>query len=188
MKSLGTVQRVPGSVYTDSVVRARRSAFDKLRVAARAGALRAAGSGLGWPQAGLGGHKWGWVATAGPLGARSRSTLREGAARSAAGTVPARPPYPGYALPAMAAPEPPPPEGSRPLSALLSGIAQAAFHGNADITEELLRGQLYPEAPPEEFRALRAKMGGLLQTVTSDVLFSQTLFAISGSRVVFILF
>uniref|UniRef100_A0A8D0FUU4 COMMD1 N-terminal domain-containing protein n=1 Tax=Strix occidentalis caurina TaxID=311401 RepID=A0A8D0FUU4_STROC len=64
----------------------------------------------------------------------------------------------------MAAPEPPPPpEGSKPLSALLSGIAQAAYYGNADITEELLRGQLYPEAAPEEFRALRAKMGGLLQ-------------------------
>lgn len=77
---------------------------------------------------------------------------------------PARPPYPGRALPAMAAPDPPPqPEGSRSLSALLSGIAQAAFHGNAGITEELLRAQLYPEAPPEEFRALRAKMGGLLQ-------------------------
>uniref|UniRef100_A0A8C8EAB2 COMMD1 N-terminal domain-containing protein n=1 Tax=Otus sunia TaxID=257818 RepID=A0A8C8EAB2_9STRI len=64
----------------------------------------------------------------------------------------------------MAAPEPPPPpEGSKPLSALLSGIAQAAYYGNADITEELLRGQLYPEAAPEEFRALRAKMSGLLQ-------------------------
>ncbi|KAM6085853.1 COMM domain-containing protein 1 isoform 1-T1 [Theristicus caerulescens] len=67
----------------------------------------------------------------------------------------------------MAAPEQPPPEGSKPLSALLSGIAQAAYYGNADITEELLRGQLYPEAAPEEFRALRAKMGGLLQSIAS---------------------
>lgn len=75
---------------------------------------------------------------------------------------PARPPYPGHALLAMAAPEPQP-EGCRSLSALLSGIAQAAFHGNAGITEELLRAQLYPETPPEEFRALRTKMGGLLQ-------------------------
>lgn len=63
----------------------------------------------------------------------------------------------------MAALEQPPPEGSKPLSGLLGGIAQAAYYGNADITEELLRGQLYPEAAPEEFRALRAKMGGLLQ-------------------------
>ncbi|XP_061317361.1 COMM domain-containing protein 1 isoform X1 [Pezoporus flaviventris] len=69
----------------------------------------------------------------------------------------------------MAAPEPPqpPPEGSKPLSALLSGIAQAAYYGNADITEDLLRGQLYPEAAPEEFRALHAKMGGLLQSIAS---------------------
>ncbi|KAM9271709.1 COMM domain-containing protein 1 [Morus bassanus] len=69
----------------------------------------------------------------------------------------------------MAAPEQPPPsaEGSRPLGALLSGIAQAAFCGSAGITEELLRGQLYPEAAPEEFRALRAKMGGLLQSIAS---------------------
>ncbi|NXI47535.1 COMD1 protein, partial [Galbula dea] len=69
----------------------------------------------------------------------------------------------------MAAPEqlPPPPEGSKPLSALLNGIAQATYYGNADITEELLRGQLYPEAAPEEFRALRAKMSGLLQSIAS---------------------
>ncbi|XP_076191083.1 COMM domain-containing protein 1 isoform X1 [Aptenodytes patagonicus] len=69
----------------------------------------------------------------------------------------------------MAAPEQPPqpPEGSKPLSALLSGIAQATYYGNADITEELLRGQLYPEAASEEFRALRAKMGGLLQSIAS---------------------
>ncbi|XP_054674910.1 COMM domain-containing protein 1-like isoform X6 [Grus americana] len=69
----------------------------------------------------------------------------------------------------MAASELPPQplEGSKPLSALLSGIAQAAYYGNADITEELLRGQLYPESASEEFRALRAKMGGLLQSIAS---------------------
>lgn len=54
-------------------------------------------------------------------------------------------------------------EGCKALAALLSGIAQAAYHGNAALTAELLRGQLYPEAAPEEFAALRAKMGGLLQ-------------------------
>nr|XP_025966313.1 COMM domain-containing protein 1 [Dromaius novaehollandiae] len=64
-------------------------------------------------------------------------------------------------------PPPPPPEGCRPLSALLGGIAQAAYYGKAGITEELLRRQLYPEAAPEEFRALRAKMGGLLQSIAS---------------------
>ncbi|XP_075605781.1 COMM domain-containing protein 1 isoform X4 [Balearica regulorum gibbericeps] len=69
----------------------------------------------------------------------------------------------------MAASEltPQPLEGSKPLSALLNGIAQAAYYGNADITEELLRGQLYPESASEEFRALRAKMGGLLQSIAS---------------------
>ncbi|XP_005019167.2 COMM domain-containing protein 1 [Anas acuta] len=58
-------------------------------------------------------------------------------------------------------------EGCKALAALLSGIAQAAYHGNAALTAELLRGQLYPEAAPEEFAALRAKMGGLLQSIAS---------------------
>ncbi|XP_068796690.1 COMM domain-containing protein 1 isoform X2 [Struthio camelus] len=68
---------------------------------------------------------------------------------------------------AAAEQQPAPPEGCRPLSALLGGIAQAAYYGKEGITEELLRGQLYPEAAPEEFRALRAKMGGLLQSIAS---------------------
>uniref|UniRef100_A0A8C3FQA3 COMMD1 N-terminal domain-containing protein n=1 Tax=Chrysemys picta bellii TaxID=8478 RepID=A0A8C3FQA3_CHRPI len=59
--------------------------------------------------------------------------------------------------------EQPPPEGSKPLSGLLSGIAQATYYGHAGITEELLRGQLYPEAAPHEFRALLAKMSGVLK-------------------------
>ncbi|KAM8809240.1 COMM domain-containing protein 1 [Eudromia elegans] len=58
-------------------------------------------------------------------------------------------------------------EGSRPLSALLGGIAQAAYYGQPGAAEEQLRGQLYPEAAPEEFRALHAKMGGLLQSIAS---------------------
>ncbi|XP_021248625.1 COMM domain-containing protein 1 [Numida meleagris] len=68
---------------------------------------------------------------------------------------------------AAAEQQPPAAEGGKALSALLGGIAQAAYYGKADITEELLRGQLYPEAAPEEFRALRAKMGGLLQSIAS---------------------
>lgn len=67
----------------------------------------------------------------------------------------------------MAEQQPPAVDGGKALSALLGGIAQAAYYGKADITEELLRGQLYPEAAPEEFRALRAKMGGLLQSIAS---------------------
>ncbi|XP_052533286.1 COMM domain-containing protein 1 isoform X1 [Tympanuchus pallidicinctus] len=68
---------------------------------------------------------------------------------------------------AAAEQQPPAADGGKALSALLGGIAQAAYYGKADITEELLRGQLYPEAAPEEFRALRAKMGGLLQSIAS---------------------
>nr|XP_048698599.1 COMM domain-containing protein 1 isoform X1 [Caretta caretta] len=59
--------------------------------------------------------------------------------------------------------EQPQPAGSKPLSGLLSGIAQAAYYGHAGVTEELLRGQLYPEAAPHEFRALLAKMSGVLK-------------------------
>lgn len=54
-------------------------------------------------------------------------------------------------------------EGSKPLSGLLSGLAQDAFHGHPGITEELLRSQLYPEMPPEEFRPFLAKMRGILK-------------------------
>uniref|UniRef100_A0A8C9EG78 COMM domain-containing protein 1 n=1 Tax=Pavo cristatus TaxID=9049 RepID=A0A8C9EG78_PAVCR len=68
---------------------------------------------------------------------------------------------------AAAEQQPPAADGGKALSALLGGIAQAAYYGKADITEELLRGQLYPEAAPEEFRALRAKMDGLLQSIAS---------------------
>uniref|UniRef100_A0A8C2SNS6 COMM domain-containing protein 1 n=2 Tax=Coturnix japonica TaxID=93934 RepID=A0A8C2SNS6_COTJA len=58
-------------------------------------------------------------------------------------------------------------DGGKSLSALLGCIAQAMYYGKADITEEMLGGQLYPKAAPEEFRALRAKMGGLLQSIAS---------------------
>jgi hypothetical protein len=56
-------------------------------------------------------------------------------------------------------------EGSKALSGLLSGLAQDAFHGHPGITEELLRSQLYPEVPPEEFRPFLAKMRGILKVL-----------------------
>lgn len=56
-------------------------------------------------------------------------------------------------------------EGYKPLSGLLSGLAQNAFHGNSSITEELLHSQLYPEVPPEEFRPFLAKMRGILKVL-----------------------
>uniref|UniRef100_A0A8D0SK24 COMM domain-containing protein 1 n=1 Tax=Sus scrofa TaxID=9823 RepID=A0A8D0SK24_PIG len=65
-------------------------------------------------------------------------------------------------------------EGSKPLSGLLSGLAQDAFHGHPGITEELLRSQLYPEMPPEEFRPFLAKMRGILKSIASaDMDFNQ---------------
>uniref|UniRef100_A0A8C8R574 COMM domain-containing protein 1 n=1 Tax=Pelusios castaneus TaxID=367368 RepID=A0A8C8R574_9SAUR len=63
--------------------------------------------------------------------------------------------------------EQPQEEGSRSLSGLLSGIAQATYYGHAGITEELLRGQLYPELAPHEFRSLLAKISGVLKSVAS---------------------
>lgn len=54
-------------------------------------------------------------------------------------------------------------EGCKPLSGLLSGLAQEAFHGPSDITEELLRSQLYPDVPSEEFRPFLAKMRWILK-------------------------
>lgn len=54
-------------------------------------------------------------------------------------------------------------ESCKTLSGLLSGLAQEAFHGHSGITEELLRSQLYPEVPLEEFRPFLAKMRGILK-------------------------
>uniref|UniRef100_A0A5F8HGT7 COMM domain-containing protein 1 n=3 Tax=Monodelphis domestica TaxID=13616 RepID=A0A5F8HGT7_MONDO len=54
-------------------------------------------------------------------------------------------------------------ESSKPLSGLLNGLAQSTFHRHSGITEELLRTQLYPDVPPEEFRPFLAKMRGILK-------------------------
>nr|XP_017505320.2 COMM domain-containing protein 1 [Manis javanica] len=65
-------------------------------------------------------------------------------------------------------------EGCKPLSGLLSGLAQEAFHGHSDITEELLRSQLYPDVPSEEFRPFLAKMRWILKSIASaDMDFNQ---------------
>ncbi|XP_028732187.1 COMM domain-containing protein 1 isoform X2 [Peromyscus leucopus] len=65
-------------------------------------------------------------------------------------------------------------EGCKPLSGLLSGLAQGAFHGHAGVTEELLHSQLYPEVPLEEFRPFLAKMRGILKSIASaDMDFNQ---------------
>nr|XP_051694212.1 COMM domain-containing protein 1 isoform X2 [Oryctolagus cuniculus] len=65
-------------------------------------------------------------------------------------------------------------ESCKPLSGLLNGLAQDAFHGHPGITEELLRSQLYPEVQPEEFRPFLAKMRGILKSIASaDMDFNQ---------------
>ncbi|XP_034966325.2 COMM domain-containing protein 1 isoform X1 [Zootoca vivipara] len=56
---------------------------------------------------------------------------------------------------------------AKPFLGLLNGIAQCTFYGNAEITEELLRDQLYPETAPQEFRALLAKTTGVVKSIAS---------------------
>ncbi|XP_042189293.1 COMM domain-containing protein 1 isoform X2 [Callorhinchus milii] len=64
--------------------------------------------------------------------------------------------------------------GGRPLVGLLIGIAQAAYYSNSEITEQLLRRELYPELPEEDFRALLEKMKGILRSIASaDMDFNQ---------------
>ncbi|XP_028829802.1 COMM domain-containing protein 1 [Denticeps clupeoides] len=53
------------------------------------------------------------------------------------------------------------------LNGLLNGIAQAAYYRNSEITEELLKSELYGELPQDEFHALYEKMKGLLKSIAS---------------------
>uniref|UniRef100_A0A8C9GQV8 COMMD1 N-terminal domain-containing protein n=1 Tax=Piliocolobus tephrosceles TaxID=591936 RepID=A0A8C9GQV8_9PRIM len=65
-------------------------------------------------------------------------------------------------------------EGGKPLNGLLNALARDTFHGHPGITEQLLRSQLYPEVPPEEFRPFLAKMRGILKSIASaDMDFNQ---------------
>uniref|UniRef100_A0A0F7ZBA0 COMM domain-containing protein 1 n=1 Tax=Crotalus adamanteus TaxID=8729 RepID=A0A0F7ZBA0_CROAD len=63
--------------------------------------------------------------------------------------------------------EHPLPEPTKPLLGLLNGIAQSTFYGNTEITEELLREQLYPETSSQEFGVLLAKMKGIIKSIAS---------------------
>ncbi|TSK18032.1 COMM domain-containing protein 1 [Bagarius yarrelli] len=56
-------------------------------------------------------------------------------------------------------------EAVKALSGLLNGIAQSVYYGNSEITEELLKDELYPGVSPEEFHTLYDKMRGLLKSV-----------------------
>ncbi|XP_013866273.1 COMM domain-containing protein 1 [Austrofundulus limnaeus] len=65
-------------------------------------------------------------------------------------------------------------EAAKSLSGLLNGIAQMVYYNNRDITEELLRSELYPEVSQEEFTALYGKMKGMLKSLaTADMDHSQ---------------
>ncbi|XP_041640241.1 COMM domain-containing protein 1 [Cheilinus undulatus] len=61
-------------------------------------------------------------------------------------------------------------EATKSLSGLLNGIAQKVYYKNREITEELLKTELYPDLPEEEFRALHEKMKSLLKSIaTADM-------------------
>uniref|UniRef100_A0A3P9M6P2 COMM domain-containing protein 1 n=1 Tax=Oryzias latipes TaxID=8090 RepID=A0A3P9M6P2_ORYLA len=58
-------------------------------------------------------------------------------------------------------------EVPKSLSGLLNGIAQKMFFNNDEMTEELLKSELFPELPQEEFKALHEKMRGLLKSIST---------------------
>ena len=47
----------------------------------------------------------------------------------------------------------------------MNGIAQKVYYNNTEITEELLKNELYAELSQEEFKALHEKMKGLLKVI-----------------------
>ncbi|CAL8329322.1 unnamed protein product [Lota lota] len=56
-------------------------------------------------------------------------------------------------------------EATKSLTGLLNGIAQKAYYDNDEITEELLKTELFPDLSPEDFGALHEKMKGLLKSI-----------------------
>ncbi|XP_017290464.1 COMM domain-containing protein 1 [Kryptolebias marmoratus] len=61
-------------------------------------------------------------------------------------------------------------DATKSLSGLLNGIAQMVYYNNREITEELLKNELYPEVSQEEFKALHDKMKGLIKSMaTADM-------------------
>ncbi|KAI1896911.1 hypothetical protein AGOR_G00099750 [Albula goreensis] len=58
-------------------------------------------------------------------------------------------------------------ESSKSLNGLLNGIAQKFYYNNSEITEDLLKNELYPDLSQEEFHALHEKMKGLLKSIAS---------------------
>ncbi|XP_064411754.1 COMM domain-containing protein 1 isoform X1 [Latimeria chalumnae] len=58
-------------------------------------------------------------------------------------------------------------ESAKALSGLLNGIAQCNYYDNPDITEELLKNELYPDISLGQFRALQDKMKGMIKSIAS---------------------
>ncbi|XP_077461616.1 COMM domain-containing protein 1 [Stigmatopora argus] len=60
--------------------------------------------------------------------------------------------------------------GKSSLVSLLNGIAQQIFYQNGDVTEDLLKSQLYPQSTQQQFNVLYEKMKALLKSVaTADM-------------------
>ncbi|XP_063068970.1 COMM domain-containing protein 1 [Engraulis encrasicolus] len=56
------------------------------------------------------------------------------------------------------------------LNGLLNGIAQKVYYNKLEITEELLKNELYPDLSQDEFHALHEKMRGLVKSIaTADM-------------------
>ncbi|KAG7283568.1 hypothetical protein CRUP_026495 [Coryphaenoides rupestris] len=56
-------------------------------------------------------------------------------------------------------------EAAKSLTGLLNGIAQKAYYNNAEITEEVLKTELYPDLSQENFNALHERMKALLKSI-----------------------
>ncbi|XP_072437712.1 COMM domain-containing protein 1 isoform X2 [Chiloscyllium punctatum] len=56
---------------------------------------------------------------------------------------------------------------SQSLSSFLSGLVQLIYYRNSDITEQMLKEQLYPDLPQQDFRILLEKMAGILRSIAS---------------------
>ncbi|XP_062244399.1 COMM domain-containing protein 1 [Platichthys flesus] len=61
-------------------------------------------------------------------------------------------------------------DAAKALSGLLSGIAQNVYYEKEEMTEDLLRRELFPDLSEEQFRLLFDKMRGLLKSIaTADM-------------------
>nr|XP_057925972.1 COMM domain-containing protein 1 [Doryrhamphus excisus] len=61
-------------------------------------------------------------------------------------------------------------EASRCLLALLNGVAQQVYYGKTDVTEDLLKSEIYTDMSQEDFKALYDKMKTLLKSIaTADM-------------------